>query len=150
MTLQTSGSITLAQVQSEFGGSNPISMSEYYRGGSYVPTTVGTSAGSYSSYYGTLNSYYWEDTVGSLVLKWNGSTVYSGSSSSTTISAGGYQYNKGTQFSSSGGGSGGKGGPTTYYYRIRRRTSGSSTTVNTNIPASSTISMNQFYGGRNS
>ena len=31
MALQGSGAITLAQVQSEFGGSNPISMSEYYR-----------------------------------------------------------------------------------------------------------------------
>ena len=41
--LQSSGAITLAQVQSEFGGSNPISMSEYYRGGSYVPSHGGTT-----------------------------------------------------------------------------------------------------------
>ena len=40
MALQTSGAISLAQVQSEFGGSHPISMSEYYQGGAYVPTTV--------------------------------------------------------------------------------------------------------------
>lgn len=30
--------ITLAQVQGEFGGANPISLSEYYAGGSYVTT----------------------------------------------------------------------------------------------------------------
>ena len=40
MALQTSGAISLAQVQSEFGGAHPISMSEYYQGGAYVPTTV--------------------------------------------------------------------------------------------------------------
>ena len=40
MALQTSGAIKLSQVQSEFGGSHPISMSEYYQGGAYVPTTV--------------------------------------------------------------------------------------------------------------
>ena len=37
MTLQTSGAISLSQVQTEFGGANPISMSEYYAGGANVP-----------------------------------------------------------------------------------------------------------------
>ena len=32
MALPTSGQITLAQIQSEWGGSNPISLSEYYLG----------------------------------------------------------------------------------------------------------------------
>ena len=36
MPLQTSGAISLSQIQSEFGGSNPIALSEYYRNGSYV------------------------------------------------------------------------------------------------------------------
>lgn len=36
MTLPSSGQISLNNVQSEFGGSNPIGMNEYYRGGSYV------------------------------------------------------------------------------------------------------------------
>lgn len=36
MALQTSGTISLANVQSEFGGSNPISINEYYRNGSNV------------------------------------------------------------------------------------------------------------------
>lgn len=151
MALQTSGPISLSQVQSEFGGSNPISMSEYYRGGANVPTTVGSSAGSYSSYQGNISTYYWSDTAnsGTVSLRWNGSNVGGFVSSATTYTTGGYQYQKGTLFTSDSGG-GGKGEPTTYYYRIRRRTVGSSTTVNTSIPASGTISMNQFYGGRNS
>ena len=37
MALPNSGSLSLSQIQSEFGGSNPISLSEYYRGGSLVP-----------------------------------------------------------------------------------------------------------------
>ena len=70
MTLQTSGAISLSQVQSEFGGSNPISMSEYYRGGAYVPTTIST-AGAWSAYYGNTSSYYWTDLG---TLRWNNST----------------------------------------------------------------------------
>lgn len=150
MTLQTSGAISLSQVQSEFGGSNPVSMSEYYRGGSYVPTTVTGSAGAWSSYQANASTYYWSDVgnSGTVTIEWNNVQVGSFQSSATTYTTGGYEYQKGTQFSSSGGGKGG--GPTTYYYRVRRRTAGSSTTVNTSIPASGTISMNQFYGGRNS
>lgn len=39
MTLQSSGPISLAQIQSEFGGSNPISLSEYYGVAQGVPTS---------------------------------------------------------------------------------------------------------------
>lgn len=46
MALQTSGAISLADIQTEFGGSNPISLSEYYAGGSYVPSS---SSGTYGS-----------------------------------------------------------------------------------------------------
>ena len=48
MTLPTyPNSISLANIQTEFGGSNPISMSEYYAGGSYVASgTVGYPGGS--------------------------------------------------------------------------------------------------------
>lgn len=36
MTLQSSGAISLLDLQNEYGGSSPISLSEYYRGGSFV------------------------------------------------------------------------------------------------------------------
>ena len=36
MALPNSGSISLADIQNEFGGSNPIGLNEYYRNGSYV------------------------------------------------------------------------------------------------------------------
>lgn len=56
MPLQGSGQITLTDIQNEFGGSNPIDMSEYYRGGAYVTqnnTNVPTSGTiSMSNFYG--------------------------------------------------------------------------------------------------
>jgi hypothetical protein len=36
MALPNGTTITLAQIQAEFGGANPISLSEYYKGGAYV------------------------------------------------------------------------------------------------------------------
>jgi len=47
MVLQTSGPISLANIQTEFGGSNPISLSEYY--GAYwgIPTSGAISIGDF-------------------------------------------------------------------------------------------------------
>lgn len=42
MPLPNSGPISLQDIQNEFGGSNPIGLSEYYRGGQYVPVTPST------------------------------------------------------------------------------------------------------------
>jgi hypothetical protein len=61
MTLPTSGPLTLAAIQTEFGGSNPIGLNEYYAGGGRVPAgTTGTygavpSSGAISirNFYGT-------------------------------------------------------------------------------------------------
>lgn len=62
MTLKSTGIISLSEVQTEFGGANPISMSEYYRGGAYVPnnyvnTTIPTSGAiNYSTFYSSSSS----------------------------------------------------------------------------------------------
>jgi len=61
MALQASGAIKLSEIQSEFGGANPISMSEYYSGGSFVPagTSGVPSSGAISvgAFYGASNQY---------------------------------------------------------------------------------------------
>jgi hypothetical protein len=61
MALQGSGIITLANVQSEFGGSNPISLSEYYRNGPYVtPNNGNVPTGgtiSLSQFYGGVKQF---------------------------------------------------------------------------------------------
>ena len=64
MALPSSGPLTFADIQTEFGGSNPISLSEYYAGGGLVPAgTTGTygavpSSGQISvqNFYGTSNA----------------------------------------------------------------------------------------------
>lgn len=61
MPLPSSGPLSLNDIQTEFGGSNPISLSEYYAGGANVPAgTTGTygavpSSGTISirNFYGT-------------------------------------------------------------------------------------------------
>ena len=44
MVLPTSGALSLGQIATEYSDSQPDSMSEFYRGGSLVPTTVSGSA----------------------------------------------------------------------------------------------------------
>ena len=44
MVLQGSPPISLSDIRGEFGGTAPDSLSEYYRGGSFVPDTA-TNAG---------------------------------------------------------------------------------------------------------
>lgn len=60
MALQTSGAISLADIQTEFGGSNPISMSEYYRGGSHVygnnPNVPSSGSISIGDFYGGVGA----------------------------------------------------------------------------------------------
>lgn len=76
--LQSSGAITLAQIQTEFGGSNPISMSEYYRGGSYVPSHSGTT-GIPGSGQISMNQFYGKQDESPVPSTWS-ATIGTGSS----------------------------------------------------------------------
>lgn len=61
MAIANSGAISLSTIQTEFGGANPISINEYYAGGTYVPSgTSGVNGAvptsgqiSFSQFYGT-------------------------------------------------------------------------------------------------
>jgi len=44
MVLQTSGQISLNDIQTEFGGTDPTAITEYFRGGSNVPDTAANSS----------------------------------------------------------------------------------------------------------
>lgn len=61
MALQSSGAINLAQIQTEFGGVNPISISEYYRNGLYVTSNninVPVSGPiAFSNFYGSVRQF---------------------------------------------------------------------------------------------
>jgi len=151
MALQTSGPISFADIQAEYGGSQPILITEYYRGGTYVPTTVSQAAGSWSSFVGTTSNTVVVGLLGATDWKYSGVVVstifYTGAGQ--VITAGGYNYEVGTLWQTVTTGSG-KSQETKSYYRIRRRVAASTISVNTNVPSSGTISMSDFYGGRNS
>lgn len=61
MALPSSGPLAFTNIQTEFGGTNPIGLNEYYRGGAYVPvsstTTTIPSSGTIAAnnFYGTAN-----------------------------------------------------------------------------------------------
>jgi hypothetical protein len=60
MPLQSSGAITLSNIQTEFGGANPIALNEYYRNAGRVDRTVTgvptSGAISMDSFYGEANA----------------------------------------------------------------------------------------------
>jgi len=104
MALQSSGAISLNDIQTEFGGTNPISMSEYYRGGSFVtdnntgvPTSgtidMGDFYGSAKLFSFTISTNTQEANLSTLATAagWNGTD-----SVSATISSGIYLWSDDT------------------------------------------------------
>jgi hypothetical protein len=79
MALPASGPLTLQDIQTEFGGSNPIGLNEYYAGGGLVPPgTSGTfgavpSSGAISiqNFYGTSNISFISATGGTVTTDGN-------------------------------------------------------------------------------
>jgi hypothetical protein len=80
MAIPSSGPISLTDVQTEFGGANPIGINEYYAGGTYVPAgTSGTygavpSSGTISlqNFYGTSAVVYFFSQMASRIDPTNG------------------------------------------------------------------------------
>ena len=70
MTLPSSGTITISQIVTEFGGDAPHSLSEYYRGGSHVTannTNVPTSGAiALSDFYSAVKIIYYAATGGTI------------------------------------------------------------------------------------
>ena len=56
MALPTSGAISFSDLQTFYGGSNPISLSEYNKGGSYVPNPSSYNSGTQTTAAGNANS----------------------------------------------------------------------------------------------
>jgi hypothetical protein len=135
----------LSNVQTALGGVNPISMNEYYRGGSYVPTTASSREPTTGEYYNEY-SYFWR-TYGPVngnvsMIYWNGVNLSeSVPAGATSYTISGYTYYKGTFYTSY------VDEYTSYsQYGIYRT---SSTSINTGVPSSGTISIFQLFGARN-
>lgn len=82
MALQTSGAISLADVQTEFGGVNPISISEYY----------GKVAGIPASGTISLSHFYGKSNIIPLNVGWSGDSFATDNHDLAGIDTSGYQY----------------------------------------------------------
>lgn len=109
MTLQSSGAISLANVQTEFGGSNPIGINEYYGAAAGVPVSGTISL--YNFYGKSAGGFAWTTNVmgdrqdfGSS-SSYNGNIVTPGSGNSPTTFVINSTTNSGGSFSIYIGGS---------------------------------------------
>jgi hypothetical protein len=145
----------LANVQAALGGANPISMSEYYRGGAYVPTSRTTTVrepASGSTYinsgsFATNNHYWVYASDGSyFAIAFNSrNAIYNGTGFASTVTSGGYTYYRDTlQTSGTNIYTG-----VTYYYHAVYRTSTGTSSINTGVPGSGAIAISQLYGAAN-
>jgi hypothetical protein len=106
MPLPTSGPLSLTDIQTEFGGTNPISLNEYYAGGGLVPSgTTGTNGAvpssgaiSINSFYGTSNVRYFSNAFSQRI----GST-YRGVASAVELDVNGNVWTYGQYAFESGG-----------------------------------------------
>ena len=135
--LQTSGTISFSDIQTQFGGSNPIGISEYYKNGSYVSapenapaystSTRVTRTGSFSQSNGAVH-FYWGGTY--IMTKY--ATFVGAYGLDFQDGGDGFLYSVGTNYSSSN---------FTQHFYISRYNK-----ANYNLPTSGQISMDQFYG----
>lgn len=143
--LQSSGDISINNIKTLFGGPTSPSLANYYRGGAYVPTTktVSYTAREPASGQYADGGYFWQQTynsktnIYSYFLTWAGSRVWQSSSSNgaiTSYTLGNITYYKGTFY-----------GVWTFGI-YRTYPSSYQQAINTGIPSSGTISLNQFYG----
>ena len=134
MAITSSGAISLSNIQTEFGGVNPISLSEYYRNGAYVPpgaTGIPTSGAiDISDFYGADNQFAfnitsdtatadiralaitagWDEATRLIANVNAGVTLYNGASLAGSFPSGVSLVNSGNITGVGGGGGGGAGG----------------------------------------
>lgn len=134
-TMPSSGAISFNNLRTVFGGTTaPIT--NYYRGGGRVPSSTSsttTEGPNYVFYGGPPN--YFNTSVGEWY--WGGRI---GNNPGTSFFVDPWTYYRGAfvqNFSTKDG--------TIQLYRIYRQQS-TTTSVNTGVPSSGTISLNQFYG----
>jgi hypothetical protein len=149
----------MASIQAALGGSNPISLDEYYRGGAYVPTTAtGTvrepTTGEYYQYPTPTPTYCWgylstpaDVNSASAFITWN-SVLLNGTAppGSTSYTEDGYTYYRGS-YKAYRPSTGKTSLPNTDYAIYR--TGPATAAINTGVPSSGTISIANLYGAQN-
>ena len=156
-TLQTSGAISLNDVKTTLGGLAAPSLSNYYRGGTYVKSsrTVNdeTRQPSSGGYYSTVAGFYsyWTASEGGgtpefigYEIMWQGSSIRNSSSvnafSYSSYTVGNVTYYRGTYLHTSQ--------PSNIRaYEVYRRVYTTTTqSINTGVPSSGQISLASLYG----
>ncbi len=92
MALQTTGAISLSQIQTELGGGNPISMTEYYKGGIYTSSSGQGNGSIPTSGALDITDFYGADNTPAVVPEWHYESASTGSGPYGTMSAGGFDY----------------------------------------------------------
>jgi hypothetical protein len=153
----------MANIRDALGGSNPVSLSQYYRGGARVPSTRNTTvqtrdptSGEYYVRYGFTNRYYWGQnssgynpgsTAGSSLAYFANALIFSSSSNVSSYTSGNVTYYRGTfqlfEFYSSYCES------LNYFGIYKITTTGGTVSINTGVPSSGQISISQLYGAEN-
>jgi hypothetical protein len=131
----------MQDLQNEYGGGHPIDIVEYYRNGSYVPSTIYTNYNFVNGVYSAENQTYWytDSTTETSGIYIGGTLVRSGASYySTQWVNGSRTYNRATY----------KGSYYQFSYYSYNRYDTLTESVNQNVPTSGTISLSDFYGGR--
>lgn len=145
MALPSSGIITMQDLQDEYGGGHPINIVEYYRNGTYVPSSISTNYNFIYDIYdaGAQTFWYTESTFLTSGLYVNGTEIKSNGPFNSTswtqnIGGGTRTYIRGTY----------QGGFEQFSYYSYDTFDTLIETVNQNVPTSGTISLSNFYGGR--
>jgi hypothetical protein len=146
----------LANVRDALGGGNPVYMSNFFRGGPYVPAnrTVGYTAREPASgdnyirsWFGGTSYFWYENSQGVKGIYWNNTYVHEGGVGASAVTIGGITYYRGA-FKESATGS--KSNVVTWFYGIYRTYPSSyQQAINTGVPSSGTISISQLYGAAN-
>jgi hypothetical protein len=142
--VQASGQIDILDLVTVFGGSAPHRLQEYYRGGSLVPASrfipASTSYGPYGGeVYSAFNPVSYVQFVGGTTgwaFYFNG-TYLGNSPGSTSFFTGTVQYTQGTNRD---------GDLSAIKGRSYTTTPASTVNINTGVPASGRIRLQDFYG----
>ena len=143
MTLQASGTIGVNDLVTEYGGTAPHAMSEYYRGTTLCLTSVTAAQTVYENGAYSNNTHYAKTTEfddatwnGSRA-RWYGSILYYNryNGGMPNFSYGGWTYYRNGNGFSNGIG--------------RYQTQNVTTQKNVNVPSSGTLSLTHFYGQGN-
>tara|TARA_B110000858_G_scaffold53057_1_gene61565 strand:+ start:651 stop:1154 length:504 start_codon:yes stop_codon:yes gene_type:complete len=166
MAMPASGAISFSQLQTEYGGANPININEYYSSGTAAKnTTTNRVPGSYNAVTAAWMQYTYSASFSVIrysaglygpLDQWTfgGTQIYFAAGPQTSIVVSGTSYYIGgysgnQTYTAANPKTGSPAFYTTYYGIQRYENVSTYTLVNPGVPTSGTISMSQYYNSQN-